>query len=110
MIIVNERVEHIKFGFGVITEVKDHRIWVQFKDMIGTKVFLYPEAFEKFLKAVNPTVENNVLEEWYRKQEQIELEMERKEKEREAAELEAKNVKLELAKKKSAAKSTKKKH
>lgn len=109
MIIVNERVEHIKFGPGVVTEVKENRIWVQFQDMIGTKVFLYPEAFEKFLKAVNKTVENNVLEEWHRKQEQIELELERKEKDREAAKLEKKKAKLELVKKKSPAKSTKKK-
>lgn len=109
MIIVNERVEHIKFGFGVITEVKDHRIWVQFQDMIGTKAFLYPEAFEKFMKAVNPEVENNILEEWHNKQEQIELELERKEIERENAELEEKKSKLQLTKKKSSSKSTKKK-
>ena len=109
MIIVNEKVEHIEFGSGVITEVRDNKIWVQFQDKIGTKIFLYPEAFEKFLKAINPAVENNVMEEWSRKQEQIELELERKENERKAAVLKEIKTELELVKKKSPARPRKKK-
>ena len=107
MTIINESVEHIVFGFGVITEVEDNKIWVQFQDEIGTKVFLYPEAFEKFLKAVNVAVESNILKECHRKQEQIEEE--RKEKERAAIELEEKKPKLEPVKKKAASKSRSKK-
>lgn len=99
MTLVNERVEHISFGEGVITEAKENKIEVQFGDTIGTKIFLYPEAFEKFLKAMNPTVEDNVMEEFHRKQEQIEQELERIKKEHEAAELEEK-AKLALEKKK----------
>lgn len=99
MTIVNERVEHIFFGEGVITEANDNKICVQFGEDFGTKLFLYPEAFEKFLKAVNPAVEDNVMAECRRRQEQIEKELERIEKEREAAELEEK-AKLTLAKKK----------
>jgi DNA-binding protein H-NS len=71
------------------------------------KIFQYPEAFEKFLKAVNSAVENNVLEELHRKQEQIELE--RKEKEREAAELKEKIENLVPVKKKAASKTRSKK-
>lgn len=109
MILVNESVEHVIFGSGVITEVNDNKIWVKFQDGIGIKVFLYPDVFEKFLKALNPSVESNVLEEWHRKQEQIELDQERKEKEWVAAELEEKKAKLQLIKKKSAVKAAKKK-
>ena len=109
MNIVNESVKHIKFGFGVITEEKDHKICVQFQYNIGTKIFQYPEAFEKFLKAVNQIVEDNVLEELRIKQEQIETELQRKEKERADTALEEKKVKLELVKKKPSVKSTKKK-
>lgn len=109
MNIVNERVEHIEFGTGVVTEQKDLKIWVEFQNSIGTKMFLYPEAFGKFLKAVNPEVENVVLEELHRKQEQIELEIAKKEKERQAARLEEQRVELELKKKKSTTKSAKKK-
>ena len=99
--------EHIIFGSGVITEVKDNKIWVQFQAEIGTKEFLYPEAFEKFLKAVSPILEDNILEERLSKQERIELDY--KEKERALAELEEKKAKLEPTKKKSIAKSKKKK-
>lgn len=108
MTLENESVEHVTFGSGVITEAKDHKIRVQFKDEVGTKLFLYPEAFERFLKAVNPTVENNALEDLHRKQEQIKLEEERKRKEREAIELEEEKARLELPKKKTATKSKKK--
>jgi hypothetical protein len=107
MIIVNEIVEHIMFGLGIIAEVKDSRILVKFQDEVGTKMFLYPEAFESFLKAVNPKVESYVLEELRIKQEQIEFE--RKEKEREAAELEEKMAKVSTVKKKRGSRSMKKK-
>ncbi len=63
MNIVNEKVEHILFGFGVITKVKEDKVWVQFQEEIGIKAFLYPEAFEKFLKAVNPELRRNAFEE-----------------------------------------------
>lgn len=107
MAIVNESAEHIIFGFGVITEIKNNKIWVQFQENIGTKVFLYPEAFKKFLKAVDVTVESNILEEWNRKQEQIEEE--RKEKQRAAAKIEEERPKPEPVKRKAAPRSTKKK-
>lgn len=109
MNILNENVRHIMFGFGVITKVDDHRICVQFKDNIETKMFLYPEVFEKFMKAVEPTVQNYILEELHRKQEQLKLEIKRKEKESEAAKLEEENATLALLKKKSTSRITKKK-
>lgn len=109
MELVNQIVEHIKFGPGVIAEINDDKIVVHFKDKIGTKIFIYPDAFDKFLKAVNPTAQNNVMEEWRRKEEQIRIEHERKVKEREAAELEAKKEKQQLLKEKAAARSRAKK-
>lgn len=109
MIILNEIVEHIKFGSGVITELNGPKILVKFQDDIGTKMFLYPEAFESFLKAVNLKVENYVLEELHIKQKQEQIELERKEEEREAAELEEKMAEISNVKKKTASRSTKKK-
>lgn len=108
MNLLNEKVEHNTFGFGVITEVNDNKICVQFGDNIGTKIFIYPDVFEKFLKAENKVLEENMLKECRVKQQQIEQELERIKKEREAAKLEEKKAKLELAKKKSAARSRKK--
>lgn len=108
MNILNEKVQHISFGAGIITEVKDQKIWVEFQKEIGTKVFLYPDIFEKFLKAENQTLMSSILEELLvRKHEKIELE--RIEKEREAAELVEKEEKLRVSKKKSTLKPTKKK-
>lgn len=108
MIIINEKVQHISFGIGVITDAKDNKIWVQFEEKFGIKIFQYPEAFEKFLKAVNSITEDNVLEELHVRQEQLEMER-KEEKERKAAELEENKSKLEAQKKKSPAKSRKKK-
>ncbi|WP_251862211.1 hypothetical protein [Clostridium sp. Marseille-Q2269] len=107
MVILNQNVKHSIFGVGVITGVKDHRISVKFKENIGTKIFLYPEAFPKYLMAVNETVENYLQEELSIKQEKIRLE--REEKEREAAELEEKIEKISVGKKKSETGSKKKK-
>lgn len=108
MNLVNENVEHIKFGLGVITKLSGNKIWVEFQDPIGIKIFLYPEAFEKFLKVLNPAVEHNVLEELRRKQEQVRLEEEQKEKQIEAVRLKEEEARLAILRKKSAAKSKKK--
>lgn len=105
MNIVNEKVEHIKFGLGIITEAEDCKIWVRFQNEIEEKLFLYPEVFENFLKAVNSTVKEYVLEELCKKQEQIEMQQ----KEREDAELEEKMLKLVSLEKKSVVRSNKKK-
>jgi hypothetical protein len=107
MILVNEKVDHVNFGLGVIKKVKEHKIWIQFEDELRTRIFLYPEGFEKFLKAVNPKSENEILEELHIRQEQ--LEMERKEQERKAAELNDIKARLKYIKKKSEVKTKKRK-
>lgn len=101
MDILNEKVEHIMFGSGVITEMNKNKISIQFQEKIGTKMFIYPDAFEKFLKVSNPALENNIMEELRNKKEQLELEIKRIEKEHEAAEIEARKHKLTVVRKKS---------
>lgn len=105
MILVNEKVEHINFGSGIIKKVKEHKIWIQFNEP-EARMFLYPEVFEKALKAVNPIVENEILQELYIRKEQLEIEC--KEKERQAAELDAIRTRLKYIKKRSVLKSKKK--
>lgn len=97
MILVNEKVEHISYGFGVVTEEEENRISVEFEEGTGSKDFIYPDAFEKFLKAVNPEVENSVIEELHVKHQ--ELEFERLERKREAEELEEKRLRQATTKK-----------
>jgi hypothetical protein len=92
MILVNEKVEHISYGIGVVTEEEGNKILVQFKEDIGSKTFLYPDAFERFLKVVNPNVESSVLEELHAKLQQKQ-ELERLERERESTEREERRVK-----------------
>ncbi|KOR24712.1 hypothetical protein [Clostridium sp. L74] len=106
MIILNEIVKHDIFGLGIITEIQDHRITVKFEDEIETKIFLYPEAFEKYLIAANPEIESHALDELRIKKEQMQLESE--EKEREADELREKIEKISNVKKKRVTKSRKK--
>jgi len=100
MNLLNENVKHFMFGLGVITEAKDNKIWVKFQEEIGIKIFLYPEAFEKILKAENPVVEKDVLEELHIKQEQIEREVnEKKRKDAEIQERLVETTKKTLSKK-----------
>ncbi|ADL52914.1 hypothetical protein [Clostridium cellulovorans] len=106
MDLINERVEHINFGAGVINEIDGSKVWVDFKQEVGIKAFIYPDAFGKFLKAVNTTIQNNIMEELNIKQ--AEIERKRKEKELEAAELEKKKESTTV-KKKSTTRVTKKK-
>lgn len=109
MNIVNERVEHVKFGAGLITEVKEDIILVQFHENDEVKAFQYPEAFEKFLKAINTEVQNFALDKLRLKREQLELEMEKRRKEFEEAELEKQKLKPTPVKKGFSAKNKKKK-
>ena len=103
----NQKVEHIKFGMGIIIEAKEQEIWVQFQDNVGVKSFQFPEAFENFLKPVDQIVGDYILEELRIRKEQIENQL--LEEEIKAAELRAEKAKLEPAKKKPSSRSTKKK-
>ena len=107
MNLLNERVEHIKFGSGIVTEMQDDKIWVQFQDDIGTKLFQYPEAFDKFLKAENLVLADYIQVELETKMQRLELE--REERKQKAIELRQKLSLAELESKKAAKKSTSKK-
>lgn len=107
MTLVNKKVENNTFGLGVITDIKEQKIWVKFQDEIGTKMFEYPEAFEKFLKVMDPAVEDYIWEELRIKQEKMELDL--REKQRIDAETEEEKKRMAAADKKAAAKAAKKK-
>jgi hypothetical protein len=48
----NQQVVHTKFGFGKISELSGNVLTVYFQDY-GSHTFVYPQAFEKYLKAVD---------------------------------------------------------
>lgn len=107
MNIINEKVGHINFGNGVIAELRNNTIWVKFQDAIGIKGFIYPDAFENFLKSDNKALEKVVLEELRVKKEQIEIEY--SEKQRGFAEIRKQKEDLAALNKAKAAKARKKK-
>lgn len=48
--LVNERVKHSKFGEGSIVEEPGEHIKVRFQDYDMVKSFMFPEAFDGFLR------------------------------------------------------------
>lgn len=59
---INEKVEHKKYGSGEIVEVKDDKITVIFEKINEKKSFKYPESFEKFLVAKNNEFKEKIFE------------------------------------------------
>lgn len=81
----NEYVYHKNFGKGVITDNNFSKIRIQFTGSKEPKIFLYPDAFEKFL-----VLEDDVLQqECY---EQAILIRQEQEKEEEAKRMERKRL------------------
>ena len=105
MKLISEKVEHKKYGIGVITESNDDKIMVPFQKETENKMFQYPESFGNFLKAVNPAVQEDVMEDYEKKQKENELEREHIRKKREALEL-AEKMAISDAKKKTTRKRT----
>lgn len=55
------KVKHSVFGVGTITEKDSNYITVEFATK--TTKFVYPNAFEKFIKAENPAVQQAIIDE-----------------------------------------------
>jgi hypothetical protein len=72
--LVNEKIEHIKFGKGTIVSEDKVSITIDFGQGLGIKSFLFPEAFEKFLKLENNTLQEECLDFVMKKKEALEQE------------------------------------
>ena len=68
MNLMNRSIKHIFWGMGTATEQKDNYIKISFP--IGEKQFVYPDAFEKFLKCEDTNVQGQIEEEIARKKQQ----------------------------------------
>ena len=55
----NIKVQHNMLGVGTVIEFDSQYITVQFKDK--TSKFVYPDAFDKFLKAEDPNVQEAIM-------------------------------------------------
>lgn len=60
MDIMNMKVSHIVFGVGVVTEFDGKYVTVQFADK--SCKFIYPDVFEKFIKAMDELLQNTIMQ------------------------------------------------
>jgi hypothetical protein len=61
MDIVNIKVKHKSFGVGTITEFDGNSITVQFENK--KSIFIYPDAFDKFITAEEPSIQDAIKKE-----------------------------------------------
>jgi len=101
MNVMHEKVQHDKYGIGIVVGQTEAMIAVQFSRDYGIKKFLYPSAFEQFLVLCDLLVHeqmNAVL-----KQVRQQAESERKHKEEEAQKRQAEEKQRELDMKRASA-------
>ena len=85
------KVKHITFGLGTITAFDGKYMLIEFA--VGEKKLVYPDAFEKFIKAEDQNVQNRIINEIQnakiaeekKKQEEIERRRTEEEKQKEIA-------------------------
>lgn len=98
MKLINKKINHVLFGDGKVISQEAQRITVQFSEQYGTKQFIYPDAFDKYLKLPNADLEIAVMEELHSRQIQIKEERERSQQLYEESKVREK-LKLEIEKK-----------
>lgn len=105
MNLVNEQVRHGLYGKGTVVNQEEDVLFVQFSELYGIKKFLFPDAFEKFLKLYDPEIEISVTKELYEKKVRIKADELRKQQEYEETAGVLAKSKLDALKKKSSRKS-----
>lgn len=78
MKIINKEIKHVQFGKGRVISQEAQRISIEFSEPYGIRQFIYPDAFEKYLKFNDAKLEMAVMEELHCKQTQIQDEKDRR--------------------------------
>lgn len=63
MKIMNQKVEHKKFGQGTVFALKDNHVYVTFGKIFGDKSFSYPDVFAADMKMCDEDAQEEMLEE-----------------------------------------------
>lgn len=63
MRIMNQKVDHKKFGRGTIFALKGDKIYVSFGKIYGDMQLPYPEVFRRDMKLEDPDLQEEILEE-----------------------------------------------
>lgn len=58
--VIKSKVRHTRFGEGTITKAMDNYLTIRFSTKESK--FLFPDSFEKFIKAEDPTLQEEVLD------------------------------------------------
>ncbi|MBY9081581.1 hypothetical protein KIH86_26295 [Paenibacillus sp. HN-1] len=85
---IGQEVTHIVFGKGTISKVEEGRVEVDFPNAAGHKMFVYPDAFEKFISMTDGRSQEKVL---------VEVEQTKKDRQAEKARIEQKFQEERLA-------------
>ena len=63
MRIMNQKVEHNRYGIGTIFALKGKKVYVAFGKLYGDMAFPYPKVFEGDMKLVNQELQEELMEE-----------------------------------------------
>lgn len=63
MKIMNQKVEHRRFGQGMVIGLKGRRIYVSFGKIFGDKGFTYPDVFKEDMKLLDGDAQEEMMEE-----------------------------------------------
>lgn len=63
MKIINQKVEHKRFGAGTIFALKGKKVYVAFGKLYGDMAFPYPQVFQGDMKMADPELQEEILEE-----------------------------------------------
>ena len=63
MRIMNQKVEHKRYGIGTIFALKGKKVYVAFGKLYGDMAFPYPKVFEGDMKLVNQELQEELMEE-----------------------------------------------
>lgn len=97
MNLVKEQIKHTLFGDGKVISQEADILSIQFSEQYGIKKFVYPDAFEKYLKLYNQEIEISVLKNLHDKKARIEAEELRKQQENEDVARSKELERIELA-------------
>lgn len=62
MKIMDQKVEHKKFGMGKIFALKDQKVYVTFGKIFGDKSFPFPEVFVSDMKMCDEDAQEEIME------------------------------------------------
>ncbi|MBF4691552.1 hypothetical protein [Fusibacter ferrireducens] len=97
---IDQYVIHSLYGRGIVKEIKDNYLKLDFEDGAKLKTFLYPDAFESFLTFEDSALQKKALEDLKKVLVMNQIEQEEKDLKSAAYEQKLKEERLEVIKKK----------